>query len=917
MKPDDDPQAPNPPAESSGSEAAPSWALAKTRATPAVIPDHAHPSAPTADGAQDAMRPRVEVGSVIRHYELIRELGQGGMGTVFLARDTRLGRLVAIKFLLSEDQQGHLAERFLAEARATARCKHEHIVVIHEVDEAHGHPYMVLEYLQGQTLREWMDQRLGPVPPNLAVELLLPVARALDCAHRLGIVHRDLKPENIFLSDTGQIKVLDFGIAKHISAVMTQTMAAAATAPSAGFGLTGHGALVGTMPYMAPEQWRDEPLDARTDLWAVGILLFELLAGAHPLEPLSLHSLLRVMDLGTPMPSLRDRRPDAGPLCELVDRCLKKPRDARLGSAEELVAALERLGQEQGHPALAEDQSPFAGLSAFQEADTARFFGRDADIAAVIGRLRNQELVAIAGPSGTGKSSFVRAGVIPALKRSQRDIEAFIVRPGRRPLAALGEVLTLVAGTMGGAGETDPEALAQTLRAQPGYLGARLRARCRRRGHERHIGPGLVLFVDQLEELYTLGIDPEERAAFCACLEGVADDASSPLRVLVTIRADFLDRLTEDRRFLAEVTRGLLFLPPMTPAGLRDALEKPLAAAGYRFEDDALVDEMLRGLAGTRSPLPLWQFTATQLWEARDRAGRRLTREAYRALGGVAGALSTHADAVLSGMSVPEQRLARAVLVRLVTPERTRAMVRLEELCALPEGRAAVESVVQHLAAARLLAIETGGERAGKTVELIHESLIDRWATLRHWLEASEHEAQFLAELRHAAAQWEKSGESDGFLWRDEAALQAGQWLARRKAEGLGGLSEAEVRYLDAVVRLAERTRRRRQQRVAGAVHEPRPGGARGLGPGGPVEPGGGARRGREGQGRGAARRGPGERRARAQRHADGSGARAAGGSHDDAGAPPRDRARPDAAGVGRAGGAGAQGRRRPRGAPP
>src|SRR5262245_39529297 len=173
-------------------------------------------------------RPLPQAGSTIKHYELIRKLGQGGMGAVYLARDIKLGRLVAVKILL--EHGGIETARFLTEARATAQCKHENIVVIHEVDEFDGTPYMVLEYLEGRTLREWMERRErhdapepaasdstpGPVPPSLAVELMMPVLRALGCAHQLGIVHRDLKPENIFLTDTGRVVVLDFGIAKHV-----------------------------------------------------------------------------------------------------------------------------------------------------------------------------------------------------------------------------------------------------------------------------------------------------------------------------------------------------------------------------------------------------------------------------------------------------------------------------------------------------------------------------------------------------------------------------------------------------------------------------------------------------------------------------------------------------------------------------
>ncbi|MDC0748638.1 protein kinase [Polyangium sp. rjm3] len=750
---------------------------------------------------------RLEPGTVFKHYELIRQLGAGGMGVVFLARDIRLGRLVAIKFLL--DRTGTAAERFLGEARATALCRHENIVVIHDVDEVDGSPYMVLEYIQGRTLRAEMAERAHDTAA-VAIEVMLPVARALACAHEMGLIHRDLKPENILLGDDGAVKVVDFGIAKQVSMGQAAALPDARAIHRAEALLTQDGALVGTQPYMSPEQWLEEPLDARSDIWAAGIILFELSTGAHPLEPPTLARLVEVMDLETPMPSVRERRPDLGPLADVIDRCLKKRKEERMGSARKLAEALERIGADKSKLALAEDEGPFAGLSAFQEADAARFFGRDNDIAAVLGRLRSQQLIMIAGPSGAGKSSFLRAGVIPALKRAGRDAEAFVVRPGRRPLAALSDVLAFLADTGDAPGEADLEAIAGTLRSQPGYLGDRLRSRCRRRGVDHRI----LLFVDQLEELYTLGSGPEERAAFCACLEGVADDASSPLRVVLAMRGDFLDRLAEERRFSAEVTRGLFLLPPMKREGLRAALMKPLEAARYAFEDEALVGEMLDGLEGNRSPLPLLQFTALKLWEGRDRERRLLTRAAYLSLGGVAGALSTHADAVLSGMSPMEQRLARVIFMRLVTPERTRAIVRLDELFALSEDAAAVEGVVQRLAEARLLAIESGGEREGRTVEIVHESLIDRWTKLRQWLDADEQDAQFLVELRNAAQQWEKNGQANDFLWRDRAALEAGQWLERRKAEDMRGLGKRERGYLEAVVRLAQRTRRRRRGMV-------------------------------------------------------------------------------------------------------
>jgi hypothetical protein len=261
----------------------------------------------------------------------------------------------------------------------------------------------------------------------------------------------------------------------------------------------------------------------------------------------------------------------------------------------------------------------------------------------------------------------------------------------------------------------------------------------------------IVVFVDQLEELYTLGVSPDERVAFLACLAAMADDVTSPLRVLVSMRSDFLDRLTEDRRFGAELTHGLVLLPPLDRDGMREALIRPLAASEHRFEPPALVDRMVDVLAATPSALPLLQFTAARLWERRDRNRRLLTETSYEQIGGVAGALATHADAVLAGMTAAQRSLARAVFERLVTPERTRALVSAAELHALQSDRELVDGVVQHLTAMRLLVIEPGIEGAGPTVDLVHESLIDRWPTLVRWLDENQDDAAMLARLRSAA----------------------------------------------------------------------------------------------------------------------------------------------------------------------
>jgi serine/threonine protein kinase len=586
----------------------------------------ARPAAPPARAPGQPM-----AGTRIGQYELIRSLGRGGMGEVYLARDLRLGRLVAIK-RLSAPGPG-LVERFLREARTTARCMHENIVVIHEVDEQDGEPYMVLEYLEGQTLRQWLNEHAAaagahaPVPPGRAVELMLPVVRALAYAHERGIVHRDLKPENVMLTRSGTIKVLDFGIAKLLSASRYDGESSegipdgtveviSGRVPGSGAALSS--ALIGTLPYMSPEQMNQGVLDHRSDIWTVGIMLFELVTGRHPIAGRSLGDLMRVADENEPMPGVCQLIPgcksEIGSLATVIHRCLLKNPAHRTPSARVLLAELEALTSGRRSLLVSDDGNPFAGLAAFQEADADRFFGRDREIDQIITELRSRPLVAVIGPSGAGKSSLVRAGVIPALKRSGEGWDAHVVRPGREPLAALAGVVAQVHSSSSDTGPSGDDAsaalgdsaasavlgpLIERMRAEPGYLGARLRARATSKLRR------ILLFVDQFEELYTLSVPAGQRAAFLACLAAVADDAASPLRIILSMRSDFFDRLTEDHRHSAEITRGLVLLPAVSREGLCEALTRPVEAYEYRFESATLVDRMIDALATTPGALPL------------------------------------------------------------------------------------------------------------------------------------------------------------------------------------------------------------------------------------------------------------------------------------------------------------------------
>ncbi len=301
-------------------------------------------------------------GERIANYTVLRELGRGGMGAVYLAQDDRLARNVAIKWLLSVDRE--LVRRFMAEARATARCRHENIVVIHEVGEHESHPYIVFEYLRGKTLRQWMREQEKPLPLNRVLDIIIPVVRALACAHELDVVHRDLKPENIMITESGAVKVLDFGIAKVLSNAYATTMSTGL--PESPLTHTQKGIILGTMPYMSPEQWGADNVDHRADIWAVGILLHELVAGRHPLAPLDKVKLSGVADLDVPMPRLTEVDSELCGLAEIINDCLLKRKQHRIQAASELYSRLKRGRRGKGRaPAVP------AATSSFSETITA------------------------------------------------------------------------------------------------------------------------------------------------------------------------------------------------------------------------------------------------------------------------------------------------------------------------------------------------------------------------------------------------------------------------------------------------------------------------------------------------------------------------------------------------------------------
>ncbi|MBW2528835.1 MAG: hypothetical protein JRI23_31960, partial [Deltaproteobacteria bacterium] len=398
---------------------------------------------------------------------------------------------------------------------------------------------------------------------------------------------------------------------------------------------------------------------------------------------------------------------------------------------------------------------PYRGLASFSAAEAALFFGREEQAEALANRIRRHPMVTVTGSSGSGKSSLLFAGVLPLLE----DADVRTMRPGADPLSELRRV-------------TFDE-------------GDRLK----------------VLVVDQAEELFTLCHDEARRRAFADALVAMADG-----RVVLSLREDFFARLATLPALRGVYTRQVEVVTTPDEHDLMRILVQPAELFGFRFEEAALVEGMVEQVRGEPAALAMLQFCADQLWERRDRAWKRLTWDAYRALGGVEGALAAHAEATLAEMTTAQQAAVRAAFLRLVTEEGTRATVPKAELESALGARG--DSVVGALLDARLLTareIELEGEPE-VVVEVVHEALLGHWDRLEGWIEEDEEFIRVRARVAQAAARWDAEGRlGEMLLGEGKPLLEATEIHERRGEE----LSETERAFV-----VASQARARRLQRL-------------------------------------------------------------------------------------------------------
>lgn len=674
------------------------------------------------------------VGLTFDNYSILSWLAAGGMGDVYLAQDTVLGRKVAIKILSNAAVANeNLVSRLREEGRATSALNHPNILTIHEIRNLDSLAFITTEFVNGETLRQLLNG--GRLSVREALDIATQVASALAAAHQAGIIHRDIKPENIMVRGDGLVKVLDFGIAQFKEQQSPEPMTDAFTETTRG--------VLGTVRYMSPDQALGEPLDARTDLFSLGVLLYEMLAGRSPFEGDTnaevLHKLLN--DEPPLLTSLRSNIPLA--LQTIVTKALRKKRDERYKSAGEMLADLKTLRNkfelnavsetpasltDKGRPWEADtlglrlarairhyttwflvreknsarslEQHAFRGLSAFEETDRNCFYGRDKDTLALFQMITRDRFRfgVLYGDSGCGKSSLLMAGIVPRLKED--GFLTLCCRSYKDPLVALLE-------------ECQKRSCIFPLDAEPpaNYL--------RRVAEE--LNCSIVIIYDQFEEFFINFKLRRERTPFVSFIVECYRTVSLPVKFLFSIRADFLHVISSE--FDGQIPEPLMgdkryHLRELDEEQAEEVLHKSAQMVGLALKT-SLCQQVARDLALDDKVLP----SELQIVGAQLQSRRIFTTEEYWYAGGKEQLIHSFLADVIRESG--DKKGAHLLLRSLISDEDTRLTLTLDEIAQRTQRRRDdIEHLLQLFVNTRL--VREIQEEEPWHYELIHEYLIGK-----------------------------------------------------------------------------------------------------------------------------------------------------------------------------------------------
>lgn len=445
-----------------------------------------------------------------------------------------------------------------------------------------------------------------------------------------------------------------------------------------------------------------------------------------------------------------------------------------------------------------DDVCPYRGLRAFDEEHAEFFFGREGDVQRIVEKLKSTRFLSIVGASGSGKSSLVRAGLIPALRKGALPgSDAWPVRvftPGALPLTSMAANIA----------RSCPQSSAVKMLDELGADERALHLATSVSLTARPQSERVVWVVDQFEEVFTLCRDEAERAKFIANLLYAATVPGGRSAVVLTLRADFYQKCAAYPELSAQVSAQQFLVSLMSAEGLRQAIGEPAWRVGLELEQ-GLVETILDDVESQPGALPLLEHALLELWERRR--GRMLTLEAYRETGGVGGAIAKRADAIFEAFDDERQTIARSIMLRLTQPgegtEDTRRRATMSELITRPDEAEKVRHVITALADARLLTTDSGAHEGSEVVDVSHEALIRGWPRLRRWVEEDREGLRAHRRLTDAAQDWQRSGRDDGLLLRGARLAQMTEWHERNRSAA----NELEREFLDASVELQARER--------------------------------------------------------------------------------------------------------------